>query len=105
MSDSILQPTTPSSVLSAAERDRLAGLLALMPESRQWAIAHMHGPLLCVLGLVRPADAAYAHAVQRRFSDPADARRRALALIDELDRDARTRRNSRRHRGSRIGAA
>jgi len=101
----MLQPTTPSFVLSAAERDRLARLLALMPESRRWAIAHMHGPLLCVLGLVHPADAAYVQAARRRITDPADARRRALALIDELDRDARASRNGRRNRGSRIGAA
>jgi len=100
MSDNVALPSTTSSILSAVERERLARLLALLPESRHWAIAHMYGPLLCVLGLLRPPDAGYARAVERRFTDPADTRRRALALIAELDRDARDERYAQRRRRS-----
>jgi hypothetical protein len=94
---------TPSpmtgSALSARERERLAALLTEMSESRRWAVAHMHGPLLCAIGLLGVPDSDYARAVQRRFNDPADVRRRAMALVDELARDARDARHDLRRRG------
>jgi hypothetical protein len=93
-----METFSPNSILSASERDRLAGLLASLPDPRRWAVGHMHGPLLCALRLVNPADPGYAHAAQRRFVDLADARRRALALLDELDRDARSERYEQRRR-------
>ncbi len=89
---------TPSSALSAIERDRLAGLLAAVSAPRRWAVEHMHSPLLCVLGLVKPLDAAYAHAAERRFADAANTRRRALTLLDQLERDARSERLEHRSR-------
>lgn len=85
-----------SSPISRHERDRLAGLLASLPPASGWAVRHRHGPLLCALGLIDAPDAAYAHAAHRRFSDPSQTRRRALALLDELDRDARSERYARR---------
>jgi hypothetical protein len=92
-------------VLSTFERERLAALLAGLPDPRRWAVTHRHAPLLCALGLADAPDPGYAHAAQRRLSDPAESRRRALALLDELDRDARSeryeqRRRERRHRRS-----
>ena len=93
-----METLSPNSVLSALERDRLAGLLASLPDTRRWAVGHMHAPLLCALRLVNPADAGYAHAAQRRFLDVADARRRALALLDELDREACSERYEQRRR-------
>lgn len=84
-----MDPSAPSPALSALERERLAALLAVTSPGRWWAVAHMHGPLLCALGLLSAPDAAYARAAQRRFGDPAHTRRRALALLDELDRDIR----------------
>ncbi len=92
---------TPSSALSAIERDRLAGLLAAVPPPRRWAVEHMHTPLLCVLGLVKPPDAAYAHAAERYLVDAANTRRRALMLVDQLERYARSER--REHRSGKRG--
>ena len=91
----------PANALSAAERARLADLLAVLPAGRGWEVRHMHGPLLCALGLIDPPDAAYAHAALRRFADSAHARRRALALLEQLDRDARSERYERQRRGRR----
>ena len=88
----------PTSSLSAAERDRLAGLLAVLPAARGWAVRHRNGPLLSALGLLDPPDAAYADAAHRRFADLARTRQRALALLDELERDARHERYDQRHR-------
>jgi hypothetical protein len=87
-----------SSALSSPERDRLAGLLAAMPAPGRWAVGHMYGPLLCALGLVTPPDAAYAQAAQRRFADSAETRRRALTLLEQLERDARNARYEQRRR-------
>jgi hypothetical protein len=61
----------------------------------------MHGPLLCALGLLDSPDPAYTRAVHRHFDDPADTRRRALALLDELDRDANGERYEQRRRDRR----
>lgn len=91
---------TLSSALSAIERDRLAGLLAAMSPPRRWAVEHMHSPLLCVLGLVKPPDAAYAHAAERYLVDAANTRRRALTLVDQLERYARSERRE-HHSGKR----
>lgn len=79
----------PTSALSTHEHERLAGLLAALPAGTGWAVRHMHSPLLCALGLIDPPDAAYARAAERRFAGPAHTRRRALALLEQLDRDAR----------------
>jgi hypothetical protein len=84
-----MEALPPTSVLSPAERDRLTGLLAAVPASRRWAVTHMHAPLLCALGLASAPDPSYARAAHRFFADPEKARRRALALLDELDRDHR----------------
>jgi hypothetical protein len=46
-----------------------------------------------VLGIVDAPDAAYANAARRRFADPSEIRARALALIDELDRETRATRH------------
>jgi hypothetical protein len=96
--NSALPPSAPSPAVSALERERLAGLLAALPDGRHWAVAHMHGPLLCALGLLRAPDAGYARAAQRRFDNLAETRSRALALLVELDRDARDERYERRRR-------
>jgi hypothetical protein len=98
-SEPAMQSSVLGPALSAPERERLAALLAEMPEGRRWAVAHMHGPLLCAIGLLGVPDSGYARAVQRRFTDPSDVRRRALALADELDRDAREERYDLRRRG------
>jgi len=103
-----MEPSPQSPALSALERTRLAEVLAVIPAGRWWAVAHMHGPLLCALGLLRTTDPAYERAAQRHFRNPADTRRRALALLDELERDARDvsyelRRRERR-RSSRFGS-
>jgi hypothetical protein len=100
-SERAAQYVTPGPALSETERERLAGLLACMPEGRRWAVMHMHAPLLCALGLLGVPDSAYARAVQRRFNDPADVRRRALALVEELGRDARDERYALRRRDRR----
>ena len=84
--------TQAREALSASELDRLVELLGVLPAGRRWAVVHMHGPLLCALGLVGAPDPGYQRAALRRFNDPIDARRRALALLDELDRDARAER-------------
>ena len=78
-----------SCVLSVSERDRRARLLALMPPRHRWAFEHRHTPLLCTLGVLHPPDEAYARAARRRFADPSKTRKRALALLVELDREAR----------------
>jgi hypothetical protein len=90
--------SAPRSALSALEHDRLADLLATLPDRRRWTVAHRQGPLLCALGLLDAPDPAYARAAQRRFDDPVDTRRRALALLAELDRDAREERYEHRRR-------
>lgn len=77
----------PVSVLSAAELDRLVRLLRALPAHHRWAVEHRHGPLLCALSVIEAPDAGYAHAAGRRFSDAAELRQRALALLDELTRD------------------
>ena len=81
-----------SLVLGTSDRDRLASLLASAPASRRWAVEHRNAPLLCALGILDAPDVDYAHAAQRRFADPSKARGRALALIEELDRDDRVER-------------
>jgi hypothetical protein len=94
------------SALSASERDRLARLLALVPPTRRWAVEHRHAPLLCALGILDARDAGYAHAARRRFADPSETRERALALIDELDREARAEHyEQRRHARRRLWRA
>jgi hypothetical protein len=98
-----LSPTPSSTFVSAAalsveERDRLAARLAGLPSAEAWSTRHMHGALLCVLGLVDPPDAAYARAADRRFADLVATRRRALALLEELDSSARAQQYERRHR-------
>jgi hypothetical protein len=81
---------TSSDALSALEHQRLAALLDAMPPTRRWEVGHMHGPLLCSLGLVEPPDDAYADAAHRLLGDPVIKRRRALSLLKELERQART---------------
>ena len=83
-----MEPSPPSAVLSSLERTRLADRLAGIPAGRLWAVAHRHGPLLCALGLLGSPDPAYTRAALRHFHDPGETRRRALALLDELDREA-----------------
>jgi len=90
---SIVAHTT---VLSTQEHDRLAALLAGLPTAEAWAVRHMHGALLCTLGLLDPPDAAYARAADRWFADAAHTRRRALALLAQLDRDVRLQRFEKR---------
>ena len=79
----------PSCVLSVSERDRLVRLLALVPPPHRWAFEHRHTPLLCAIGILDPPDEDYARAARRRFADPCETRERALALLTELDREAR----------------
>jgi hypothetical protein len=78
--------------LPATDRDRLTRLLASVPPSRRWAVEHRHSPLLCALGILDAPDVCYANAAYRRFADPSQAKERALALIHELDREARAER-------------
>ena len=87
-----MDATIASSALSPAERERLVRLLAGLPDARRWALAHIHAPLLCVLGLAVPRDAGYARAARRHLADPAETRRRALALLDQLECERRGRR-------------
>jgi hypothetical protein len=77
-----------ASPLTGPERDRLAGLLAALPPSSRWWVSHMHAPLLCAVGVLGAPDVAYEHAAHRRFADVEESRRRALALLAELDRAA-----------------
>jgi|SRR5215217_843296 len=91
-----METEVPNSSLSASDRDRLARLLASVPPERRWAVEHRHAPLLCALGVLDAPDAGYAHAALRRFADTSETRKRALALIDELDREARTERYEQR---------
>jgi|SRR5215217_1271204 len=93
-----MYPSAASSVLSTSERERLAARLADLQDPRRWAVMHRHAPLLCALGLAEAPDAEYASAARRRFSDPVGSRRRALSLLDELDRDARAERYEQRRR-------
>ena len=81
-----------SSVLPTLDHDRLASLLASVPASRRWAVENRNAPLLCALGILEAPDVDYAHAARRRFADPSEARGRAIALIEELDRDERVER-------------
>jgi len=81
-----MQTILAGNPLTPFERDRLAGLLAALPPSRRWSVSHMHAPLLCAVGVLSAPDAAYEHAAHRRFADPEEFRRRALALLAELDR-------------------
>jgi hypothetical protein len=90
-------------VLSTPERERLVALLARLQNPRRWAVTHRNAPLLCALRLLDAPDAAYAQAAQRRFTDPAEIRRRALALLEELDREARSERYEQRRRERRRG--
>jgi ribonuclease HII len=85
----IMETVAPSRALSTPDRDRLARLLAFVPASRRWAVEHRHAPLLCALGIIDAPDMAYARAAQRRFADPSETRKRALALMEELDRERR----------------
>lgn len=64
----------------------------------------MHGALLCVLGLVNPPDVAYANAAHRHFLGSAGVRLRALALVDELKRDARAQRDEQHRQMRRNGS-
>jgi hypothetical protein len=82
--------------LSAVDRERLARLLCLMPPAGRWAVEHRHAPLLCALGIIDASDVDYAMAARRRFADPAETRARALALIEELDRETRAERYQQR---------
>lgn len=98
-----METVVRSSPLGASDLDRLANLLTSAPASRRWAVEHRNAPLLCALGILEAPDAGYAHAAHRRFSDPSETRRRALALIEELDNDSRVaryeqRRSARRRR-------
>lgn len=79
----------PSGAVSASERDRLVRLLALMSPGHRWAFEHRHTPLLCTLGVLDAPDEAYARAARRRFADPSNTRKRALALLVDLDQEAR----------------
>jgi hypothetical protein len=48
------------------------------------------------LGILDAPDVGYANAARRRFADPSETKERALALIDELDREARAERYKQR---------
>src|SRR4051812_36039503 len=84
-----MEAVVPNCALSATDRDRLARLLAVVPPTRRWAVEHRHSPLLCALGILDAPDVGYANAARRRFTDLSNTKERALALIDELDREAR----------------
>jgi hypothetical protein len=86
------------SVLSTLEHEHLAALLAGLQNPRRWAVTHRNAPLLCALRLLEAPDPAYAEAAERRFADPAEIRRRALALLEELDHEARNERYEQRRR-------
>jgi hypothetical protein len=86
------------SAVSASDRERLARLLALMRPGGRWAVEHRHAPLLCALGIIDAPDVGYAVAARRRFADPSEIRMRALALIQELDREIRAERYQQRRR-------
>jgi hypothetical protein len=94
-----------SGALSAQEHDQLAALLAGLPAAEAWWTRHMHGALLCALGLADPPDPAYARAAVRRFADAELTRRRALALLEQLDRDVRAARYDERRRTARQAQA
>ena len=91
-----MESVVPDCALSATDRDRLTRLLALVPPPRRWAVEHRHSPLLCALGILDAPDVGYANAARRRFADPSETKERALALIDELDREARAERYKQR---------
>lgn len=76
-------------------------LLALVAAPRRWALEHRHAPLLCALGIIDAPDVGYADAARRRFADPSKARKRTLALIDELDRETRAERYDQRRSAKR----
>jgi hypothetical protein len=96
-----MQHAASDRVVSASDRDHLTHLLALVEGSRRWALEHRHAPLLCALGIIDAPDADYAEAAHRRFADPSETRRRALALIDELTRERREQRHE-QWRGERV---
>ena len=91
-----METVVTNCALSTSDRDQLVRLLALVPPARRWAVEHRHAPLLCALGILHAPDVGYAHAAQRRFADPSETRQRALALIDELDRETRAERYKQR---------
>ena len=93
-----METVVPNCALSAADRERLTCLLDLVPPPRRWAVEHRHSPLLCALGILDAPDVGYANAARRRFADPSETKERALALIDELDREARAERYEQRRR-------
>jgi len=82
--------------LSALDRERLARLLSLVAPTGRWAVEHRHAPLLCALGIIDAPDVDYALAARRRFADPSETRVRALALIEQLDREAQAERYQQR---------
>ncbi len=92
-----METVVSSCALSAPDRDRLARLLVLLAPPQRWAVEHRHAPLLCALGIREAPDVDYAQAARRRFADPSETRTRALALIDELDREARAERYEQRN--------
>jgi len=101
-----METVVPNCALSATDRDRLTRLLALVPPPHRWAVEHRHSPLLCALGILDAPDVGYANAARRRFADPSETKKRALALIDELDREARAERyKQRRSARSRLWAS
>ena len=91
-----MEPVVSSCALSTSELDRIARLLGLVAAPRRWAVEHRHAPLLCALGILDAPDVAYADAARRRFADPSETRERALALLEELDRETRAERYERR---------
>ena len=95
-----METVVTNCALSTSDRDQLARLLAVVPPARRWAVEHRHAPLLCALGILEAPDVGYAHAALRRFADTSETRERALALIDELDRETRAERYKQRQSAS-----
>jgi len=96
--DVIRVQSVATGAVPRADRDRLAHLLAWLSPASRWAVEHRHAPLLCVLGVIDAPDAGYANAARRHFTDPAEVQARALALIDELERETRGNRHAPRPR-------
>ena len=94
-----MERVVASDVVRTSDRDRLTRLLAMAPPARRWAVEHRNAPLLCALGITEAPDVAYARAARRRFADPSETLERALALIDELDREMRAERYAQRRNG------
>jgi hypothetical protein len=82
--------------ITGVDRERLVRLLSLKSPAGRWAVEHRHAPLLCALGIIDAPDVDYALAAGRRFADPSETRVRALALIEELDRETRAERYQQR---------